>query len=212
MPENKPKSFKRRSKQRDIRLVKRSSARRAIGDLSKGCEIYILTYGQFSLIDVLAVLLEQTGAADVAMATWTAADADLQRASVLVERLDILRMRILVDRSFVTRQPEYCATMRELFGDDCIRTCRLHAKFLTIQNETWNLAVRTSMNLNENPRLENLEISDDLALCRFLNDCVDTIYNRQKPSTFDGEMPSLGGKRRVLKTGKIRMGVAKIGV
>ena len=151
----------REKKKRDIRTAKAGNANNAIGVLTPGCEIFILTFGQFSLLDAISTILDQTGPADVAISTWTAATADLQRSAAILKRGGIRSLRMIVDRSFLTRQPDYCATMRALFGDESIRTARLHSKFATITNDDWTIAIRTSMNLNENPRLENLEISDD---------------------------------------------------
>lgn len=174
---------------RDIRAARTGNARDAIGTLEPGAEVYILTHGQFSLIDALIAVVEQTGPANVTLSTWTAAAADLTTAARLLEGSQIRSLRFLVDRSFLTRQPDYCATMRRLFGDDCIRTTRTHAKFATIRNESWSIAIRTSMNLNENPRLENIEISDDPGLCGFLEDAVDQFFRDQQPGLFDGELP-----------------------
>ena len=178
-------------RRRVIRAVKTGSANEAIGKLGAGCEIFTLTYGQFSLIDALCAILEQTGPANITLSTWTAADADLRRAEHLLRSADILSMRYIVDRSFATRMPHYCRAMRELFGDDCIRTTRSHAKWSTVINDTWNLAIRTSMNMNHNPRLETIEISDDPALCEFLASVADDIFAEQQPSVFNGELPTL---------------------
>ena len=179
------------ARERDVRLAKRSNAAAAIGTLTARCEIYVLTFGQFSLIDALHHLLTQTGPADVTLSTWTASGADLTRAKALTEQAAIRSIRVLVDRSFLTRQPDYCTTLRRLFGDACIRTARSHAKFATIRNDAWQLAVRTSMNLNENPRLENIEISDDPALCGFLESVVSDVFAEQPSGEFAGEFPDL---------------------
>lgn len=176
---------------RRIRTAKTGSARSAIGELVHGHEVYILTYGQFSLIDALVAIVDQTGPADVTLSTWTAAAADLAIAARLMETSKIRSLRFIVDRSFLTRQPDYCRRMRELFGDECIRTTRSHAKFIAIRNEAWNIAVRTSMNLNENPRLENIEISDDPALCAFLWSIGDDLWSEQPAAVFNGELPTL---------------------
>ena len=182
---------KSKPRRRVIHAAKTGSARDAIGPLTPGCELFVLTFGQFSLIDALCYLVEQTGPADVTLATWTAADADLTRAKALLAGAQIRSMRYIVDRSFLTRKPEYCRAMRDLFGDDCIRTARSHAKWAVIANERWTLAVRTSMNLNHNPRLENLEISDDPDLCEFFNAVADDLFDEQQSSIFDGELPAL---------------------
>jgi len=133
----------------------------SIGKVEPGCEIFGFTKGQFSFIDVIEYLLTQTGAADVSLSTWTAADADLKTAYNLLQNGRIRSIRFLVDWSFASRKPEYCAALVEQFGEDSFRVSRTHAKYCVIRNDQWNITVRTSMNLNMNPRFENFEISDD---------------------------------------------------
>jgi hypothetical protein len=202
------KSFRRAAVKRAIRTAKQGNAREAIGRLEPGCEIFVLTFGQFSLIDVLGALLEQTGPAHVIISTWTAGIRDTAKAAWFVEQAVVLSMRFLVDRSFITRQPAYCRAMRKAFGDQCIRTCRTHAKFMVLRNEQWSLAVRTSMNLNENEQMENLEISDDAELCGFLESIADEIYRDQGTGEFYGELPRLESIENVALPGRVAMGRA----
>jgi len=206
----KARTHKRGSVQRDIRTAKFGAAREAIGDLTPGCEIYVLTYGQFSLIDAVMTLLDQTGPAYVDLATWTAASADLRLMAQLLGGAVIKRMRYVVDGSFLTRQPEYCDTMRSLFGDDCIRTTKMHGKFATIRNADWSLAIRTSMNLNTNPRLENIEVSDDPDLCAFLTTVVDEIYAEQTGGIFQQVLPSLEALPNTVRVGGVEVGRVSI--
>lgn len=110
---------------------------------------------------------------------------------------------MIVDRSFLTRQPGYCAQMRRLFGDECIRTMRSHAKFAVIRNDRWTIAVRTSMNLNTNPRLEQMEISDDPGLADFLTAVADDLWAEQAPGVFDGELPLLASIPSVERAGRV---------
>jgi hypothetical protein len=91
----------------------------------------------------------------------------------------IKSLRFIVDFSFPTRQPEYCAALRERFGDGCIRVVKTHAKFCAIVNESWNLVVRSSMNLNENRRMESFEISDCKPMADWLVDVVDKLFEFQ---------------------------------
>ena len=51
-----------------------------------------------------------------------------------------------------------------------------HAKFLLVRNASWNVVVRTSMNLNENRRFETVELSDDAGLAAFLEGFVDEVF------------------------------------
>lgn len=161
------------------RVLAVGDAAAALGPITPGCEIYALTKGQFSLVDVLMHVLEATGPADVVVSTWTAAGADIGFAYDLLRSGVIRSLRFLVDFSFPSRQPAYCAALRERFGDDAIRVCKNHAKFCTIRNDTWNVVIRSSMNLNLNRRLENVEISEDRDLCEYLAGVVDEMFEFQ---------------------------------
>lgn len=172
---------------RECRLAKTSNASEAIGQIKHGTDTFILTFGQFSLIDALMVILDQTGPAEVIMSTWTAADASLQRTAAMIESAEITKFRMILDYSFPTRQPEYCQQMLGLFGNDCIRCVRTHAKFIVVKNEKWKVVARTSMNLNENPRLENIEISEDPAFCDFFVSITDNIFKEVKPGGRKGQ-------------------------
>lgn len=148
----KPRTFKKPAF-REIRNAKLATAREAIGKIEKGQDVYCLTFGQFSVIDALVHILNEVGPADVTIATWTAADAHLERARDLLAAASIKSLRLIVDRSFKNRQPGFYYQMRKEFGKECIREFRTHAKFLLIRSKTHDVVVRTSMNLNENPRL-----------------------------------------------------------
>jgi hypothetical protein len=112
------------------------------------------------------------------ISTWTAAGADLDFALSLVRSGKIRSCRFVVDLSFPTRQPAYCAALRERFGDDCIRLTRSHAKFVVLTNSDWALCLRSSMNLNENRRLESWEISDDRGMADYLIRTIDTLFEQ----------------------------------
>ena len=67
------KSFRKSNSNKGIRVSKTGSAIQAIGILEQSMDCFILTYGQFSLIDALMSILKQTGPAHVSLSTWTAA-------------------------------------------------------------------------------------------------------------------------------------------
>lgn len=202
----KPKSH-RKPATRVIRAAKVATAAEAIGELEKNSDTFILTYGQFSLIDALVAILDQTGPADVVISTWTAADAHLERSRYLLESASIRSLRWIVDRSFESRQPEYCYHMRQLFGSDCIRAIRTHAKFMLVRNERWNVAVRTSMNLNENPRLENLEVSEDRGLADFFQAIADDLFSEVAEGENRSELPELQSVPEAAKLQEVRADV-----
>jgi hypothetical protein len=183
----------RRTSQAANRIVKNGltvqAAAEALGPIVHGCEIYSLVSGQFSLIDVIGHVLGCTGPADLVLSTWTAAGADLEIAYGLMTDGRIRRVRFIVDFSFPSRQPAYCGALRERFGDAAIIVTKNHAKFVLVTNDDWKVVVRTSMNLNLNRRLENIEISEDPGLAAFLLDVVDRLFLSEAPGESLGRKP-----------------------
>src|SRR5690554_1085924 len=109
-----------KSAKRKRHIIRNASGnvRAALGPIQKGCEVFAITNGQFSMIDVLEHVLNYTGKASIDLATWTAADGDLRRAHAFVLDGRVARMRLIVDPSFRSRKPEFCKTLISLFGND----------------------------------------------------------------------------------------------
>jgi hypothetical protein len=187
---DKPQTFRKKAK-RDMRVITRGVAVDAIGKLEHGQDVYILTFGQFSLIDALVAILDQTGPADVVISSWTVADAHMEETIAMVESAAIRSLRMIVDRSFRTRQPAYFRRMKELFGADTFREVKSHSKFMVITNDCWNIVVRTSMNLNNNPRLENIEISESSQFADFMLRITEEIFNSVDEGEFTNQCPDV---------------------
>lgn len=158
------------------RTINAATAAEAVGPIVPGIEIYGLSKGQFSLIELVEHVLSATGPADVIVSTWTAAGADLAHTAGFIADGRVRSCRWLVDFSFPSRQPAYCEQLVERFGADAIRCTANHAKFVSIRNDEWNVVIRTSMNLNLNRRLESYEISDDPDLADWLGAIVDEAF------------------------------------
>lgn len=164
-----------------VRLMRKQNAAEFIGTLQPRINRFGLSKGQFSLIDILDAITAQTGPAHLTLSTWTAARADLSRLEeMLAERF--VTVRFLLDFSFQRRQPSLIAHIRKLFGDQSIVVTRNHAKFCLISRDDWRLVIRTSMNLNHNPRLEDVEIKDDPDLYGFLDRIVTEFFDAHNTS------------------------------
>lgn len=173
---NSPHCYRSKNRTRVIRECFCGSALQATGPISPGCEIFGFTKGQFSLMDLVVSLLKQTGPASVDISTWTAANADMEHCYQFLKSGKITSARWVLDRSFPNRQREYFNSLLDRFGLDAVRLTHTHAKFVTIKNEDWNIVLRSSMNLNKNPRFENFEISDDPAFCDYFTRLVDEVF------------------------------------
>lgn len=162
----------------DLRRIDRASE--AVAGLERdGMELFGLTKGQFSLTDMIEAILAKTGPADLSISTWTAANGDVSRMLELLRSGAIRSCRWLVDLTFMRRCPQLAAEIRAKFGANAIRVTKTHAKFCTITNDDWQVALRSSMNLNQNPRLESFQVGHDPELCRFLSGVMDEIWQRQ---------------------------------
>lgn len=137
-----------------------------------------LTNGLFSLISLLQGLLRITGPARVDIATRASGFYESTAIHEMLTSREIIEFRIILDRSFKTRQVEYSQQMLEIFKSKRIRTTNTHAKFVLIYNEEWHVCVRTSMNLNENLRCENFDIDNDEGIFNLFKGFVDELFDR----------------------------------
>jgi len=168
---------------RDQRHIQ--TAREAIAGLDRDTEIFGFTKGQFSLLDLITACLSVTGPAHFSISTWTAAPHEIQTLAAMLQRGDLTGTRWLIDFSMARRDPAATGQLREAFGRDAVRVAQNHAKFAIFQNETWKLVLRSSMNLNMNPRFEDFQLAHDPELAAFMNAILDEIWNRQKQAMID---------------------------
>lgn len=139
------------------------NARATIGTIEKGIDLHCLTKGQFSIINVIEEVLNQIGISDVIISTWTAAGAEIKKAEQFLQNKKIRTLNFIVDRSFKTRQPNYYKLLQEKFGK-IVHETSSHAKFILVKNDNFNIVIETSMNLNENKRIEMFKILDSKKL------------------------------------------------
>lgn len=137
--------------------------------------------GQFSLLDLIRAVLETTGPASVVASTWSTGVRDAENAAWLVETGQITSLRLITDRSFPGRHPEYAARLVRAFGPDAIHCTRVHAKIAIIRAPGWAVCVRSSMNLNRNPRFEQFDLDDDASICEFFEAWVREIEATHPP-------------------------------
>jgi hypothetical protein len=151
-------------------------AREAISNFKKDCRIIGLTKGQFSLVDIIVSVLEKTGDADVILSTWAAGLRDAKVMKGLLSSGSVTSFKMLCDRSFSSRHEKYSNQIQSIFGSDAIRTTNTHAKFVLISNKDWFVTIKTSMNLNHNPRFESFDIDDNKEIFEFFKSHVDELF------------------------------------
>lgn len=187
----------RRRKPARNRLSKVASARDTIAGFGHDMDVVGLTFGQFSLLDLIDAALEITGPADVTISTWSAGFYDVDAALRFRDSGRLLSIRFVMDSS-AKRGQATVGDVGEIFGVDCARATRSHAKFATITNDEWSVVITSSMNLNLNPRCEQFEMTDDRERARLFSDFVDAVFAELPDGdTEDRTMPGLPGLESV---------------
>ena len=195
------------------RVSKVASARDTIEGFDHGMDVCGLTFGQFSLLDLIQAALEITGPADVAISTWSAGFYDVEAAERFRDSGMIRGIRFVMDSSDKRGQAT-AGDVGSVFGPESIRTSRSHAKFAILTNAEWSVVITSSMNLNLNPRLEQFEMTDDPERAGMFLGFVDALFgelpaggvgDRELPAlaAIAGVQPSLG----IEVTPRIRTGV-----
>jgi hypothetical protein len=172
-----PVTFRRKTQRRIFRESGLDTAAKMIGAVADGDEICGITNGQYSLVDIIEHLLSQTGPADISVATWTMGIYDAERAYRFVSDARIRSIRFILDPSMFTRRPELASVLVKGFGAGAFRAVNSHAKFATIRGDRLAVVVRSSMNLNENRRIESFDISADDAMTAFFEGLVSRIWD-----------------------------------
>jgi hypothetical protein len=132
----------------------------AIGPIPAGLRLFLLTRGQFSMLDMVLHVLGELGPAAVTVWTWAIADYEVQAMEGLMAREAITAGRLVVDRSAEQRSAATVQAWRDRFGAEAVRVCKNHAKLARVWTADRRVLLRGSMNLNFNPRFEQADITE----------------------------------------------------
>lgn len=181
----------RRAHKRELLDLRRAAnAEKAIEPLTRENELYGFTKGQFSILDIIKACLKRTGPARFSISTWTAARKEIVDLEALHASGAMLPgPRWLVDYTFARRDKSALHHIRDVFGADSLRVANTHSKFCLFTNADWRLVLRSSMNLNMNPRMEDFTLAHDPEAASFLQAILDEIWSKQKRSWADEAKP-----------------------
>ena len=163
---------------RDRKCVEaRKTAGECIGKIEAGVSVFAVTRGQFSMIDCVQHCLAEMGPSRLTIWTWCIADYEIEtfewllRAGSITEALLVIdragEQQVAKTRSFrdgsldkSERQGALMRRWKEKFGPESIRVVLNHAKIATLDNGKFKVVIRGSMNLNHNPRFEQLDVTE----------------------------------------------------
>ena len=146
---------------RETRAVESfQNAALTIGPIDLGTRVFAVTRGQFSMIDAILHVLDQTGPAHISVWTWVIAAYEVSQVDALIRSGRVLSATMIIDRSAEKNESDIMRDWRARFGNDSIRIVRNHAKIARVWNDNFKVLLRGSMNLNFNPRFEQLDVSE----------------------------------------------------
>lgn len=176
------------------RFSRKASAAETIEGFARDTDLVALTYGQFSLLDLIDAALDITGPAHVVIGTWSAGFYDVDAAIRWRDSGRMLSTRFVMDSSDKRGQAT-AGDVASLFGAENIRTTRSHAKFVLLSNDDgWRVVITSSMNLNLNKRLEQFEMTDDPDRFSLFSEFVDAVWSQlAEGSTYDRKLPPVEG-------------------
>lgn len=144
----------------------------AVGKIEKGCELFGIYKGQYTLFKLAEHILEQIGPSDLLVATWAATTSEMEHTWELLDSDHIRSARWIVDKSFPNRQPAYYERLLETFGPGAVVMGKCHLKVLALKNERWNIVIRPSMNMSPRIQFEQWDVSDDPRLMAVVENLI----------------------------------------
>lgn len=137
------------------------SAADCIGPIEPGAAVFAVTRGQFSMIDAVLHVLDEVGRAErLSLWTWTVADYEIETFKRLMMDGRIGRGVLVIDGGARAKNAALIRSWQGAFGPDSVRYVLNHAKIATVEGAGLRVLLRGSMNLNHNPRFEQLDVSE----------------------------------------------------
>lgn len=136
------------------------TAAECIGPIAPHMALFAITRGQFSMVDAVLHVLDQLGPSRLTIWTWTIAAYEIDQFVALQHDRRVVDGLLVIDGGARTKNRDIIAHWHESFGATSVRYVRNHAKIATVHNAQFKVLLRGSMNLNFNPRFEQLDVTE----------------------------------------------------
>jgi len=137
------------------------SAAECIGPIDPGFSVFAITRGQFSMVDAVLHTIEQIGRAErLSLWTWTIADYEVEVFRKLATDGRIDAGTLIIDHGARNKNAGLIREWKGVYGPSSVRYVLNHAKIATVEGAGMRVLLRGSMNLNHNPRFEQLDASE----------------------------------------------------
>lgn len=136
------------------------TAAECIGPVSPGMSLFAITRGQFSMIDAVLHVLDCVGPARLTIWTWTIAGYEIDVFSALMRDGRLTDGLLIIDHAGRVKNASLIADWSGVFGPRSVKYVVNHAKIATVEGGGLRVLLRGSMNLNFNPRFEQLDVTE----------------------------------------------------
>lgn len=122
------------------------------GSIKENTTVHFSTGAEWSMIELLMYLLEQSGPADVIMSTFEISEYPARLIQQLIECGSITSFKCLLDYRSKERKEGVFHLVKNIAVQ--IKSIPCHAKVTVIRNDSWNIVVVGSANYTRNIRIE----------------------------------------------------------
>ncbi len=148
------------------------------GQIKSNNTIQFCTAGEFSTHQLLQYLLTFTGPANVYLSTWTLKEEPARVLYFLKKTGKIKQLNCVFDYRIRTLDAKHFDFLEKIIDKYALTKC--HAKVLSIEGESMSIAVISSANMSNNPRIEAGYISCTITSMEFHKEWIMDIINGKK--------------------------------
>lgn len=157
---------------------KGSSIQDILGPLRKDMHVHVPSFGSWSMHDVLAHVVQQTGPADVWVTSWTITELPVRRILELVDQGAVRSLRMLLSERVEAMNPAAHQLAR---FNVLVKLTKIHAKCIVVLNADWGVVISGSANLTLNPRIEKYVICTHRAVAEAERTWIDQVMAGDHP-------------------------------
>lgn len=136
------------------------SAADCIGPVEPGMSVFAVTRGQFSMLDAISHVLDELGPSRISLWTWTIAEYEVVVFTEMMRDARLEDALLVIDGGARNKNHALIAQWKASFGPESVRYVTNHAKIATVEGGGLRVLLRGSMNLNFNPRFEQLDVTE----------------------------------------------------
>jgi len=136
------------------------SAADCIGPVEPGMSVFAVTRGQFSMLDAISHVLDELGPSRISLWTWTIAEYEVVVFTEMLRDARLEDALLVIDGGARNKNHALIAQWKANFGAESVRYVTNHAKIATVEGGGLRVLLRGSMNLNFNPRFEQLDVTE----------------------------------------------------